>query len=664
MKEQARDRQQDSEGPPIVNDAPQPITPKAPAHSEPLPQPAVVEQPKPLQNPQQVEQLAADSIPAKLPANLADLVAKIESSVVRIETQTKDSGGIGSGFVADAKGWIITNYHVIEGAKQARVIFHDGTSVAVAGFLCVEPAKDIAVLSVERNDAPLVVLPLSATACRKGESTIALGAPKGLAFSVSSGIVSAVRTYKEILDGTQWRSMGFDLDSHWVQTTAPISPGNSGGPLVNEAGEVIGINTWYRSDGQNLNFAIAAQHIRELMTKCKEIQPLEALPAPGLVRTGTPNDPEFEALRSRVIERLGRLKLIYEQEAEVAARQKELTPPIETLTSQLQVLQGEYASIAREVQSIQLSLNSQTALQAEVRLPLQSRLAVLDANSAKLNVLMTDVSTRLSAANSTMQQLAVQAAQLRMKWFVLADPFGKLSRIEHQIAIAIHSEWIIADGQQVSPYICRGLAYMHIGDLKAARADLTRAVILGGPMQSLAYTVSGGIKHALGDERDGMADFGKVLEIDKADWLARMTRGIVLASEGKIQTAEKDFKSAISNSFNNPEPYRLMAKLFATLAQPSPQNGAKAVANATKACELTKWQDWSCVDVLAAAYAQSGAFNKAVETAKKAAELAPFEIRSVCLEHLKLYEDKQTLRDDWKKWYLAQGSLSVSKPAE
>ena len=107
----------------------------------------------------------------------------------------------------------------------------------------------------------------------KGERVYAFGAPMGLSGSVSDGIVAALRPgedvrqtleklarrdiYKEIL--------GYDLDAQWIQTTAPISPGNSGGPLVNARGEVVGINTWVHALGQNLNFSLAAVHIKQLL---------------------------------------------------------------------------------------------------------------------------------------------------------------------------------------------------------------------------------------------------------------------------------------------------------------------------------------------------------------------------------------------------------------
>jgi S1-C subfamily serine protease len=113
---------------------------------------------------------------------------------------------------------------------------------------------------------------------KKGETTIAFGAPLGLSFTASDGIVSAVRRHEELEEVTN----GLDLNVTWIQTTSPISPGNSGGPLVNVKGEVIGINTIniggakeYR--GQNLNFAVSARDVQSVFQEgAGTVTPLSA----------------------------------------------------------------------------------------------------------------------------------------------------------------------------------------------------------------------------------------------------------------------------------------------------------------------------------------------------------------------------------------------------
>ena len=199
---------------------------------------------------------------------LHELIAGIEPSVVTIEAA---GVGAGSGFVVDANGIVATNFHVIAGATEAQVKFHDGSSAEVQGFVAVEPGKDLALLKV-KTALKLEPLPISRREAAKGDAVYAFGAPRRLAGSVSNGIVSAVRdsleigqTFKATTGVDAFAEFGYDSNAKWIQTTAPISPGNSGGPLVNRKGEVVGVNTVTRVDGQNLNFAIWAVYAQRML---------------------------------------------------------------------------------------------------------------------------------------------------------------------------------------------------------------------------------------------------------------------------------------------------------------------------------------------------------------------------------------------------------------
>jgi S1-C subfamily serine protease len=199
--------------------------------------------------------------------DLVDLVKRVGPAVVRVSTDTT----FGSGSVADGRGWILTNFHVIHGARTAVVSFQSGEQYDVRGFLIVDPGRDLALLKVDdlRGRVPLKV---AADLPETGERVAAFGNPQGFSFTTSEGIVSAVRTGKDVsqsLGENIYRSLGFVVSASWVQTTAPISPGNSGGPLVNMDGEVVGVNTWHLPGAQNLNFAISAEEIARLLEKAK-----------------------------------------------------------------------------------------------------------------------------------------------------------------------------------------------------------------------------------------------------------------------------------------------------------------------------------------------------------------------------------------------------------
>lgn len=189
--------------------------------------------------------------------NLADVIAKCELSVVRIETTGAIGGGTGSGFVVDSRGTIVTNCHVIEGASEAQVHFADGGVADVLGTLVIDEARDIAIIKISDVDRPAFTF--SKALPRKGEEIVALGAPLGLAFTATRGIVSAIRSGQELATET-----GQEREGTWIQVDAALSPGNSGGPLINEQGNVVAMATLASTGvAQSLNFGISAADIRE-----------------------------------------------------------------------------------------------------------------------------------------------------------------------------------------------------------------------------------------------------------------------------------------------------------------------------------------------------------------------------------------------------------------
>jgi len=167
-----------------------------------------------------------------------ELVAKIERSVVLIEVP---GIGLGSGFVIDRNGTVATNYHVIEGAKRINIVFNDKTKTKATGYRIFSKGMDIALLVAADVPDHASPLPLAADKPKKGETVYALGAPRGFDGSVSDGLVSGNRLGTELqkhlmfINGVDvyTQELEFHLDTEWIQTTCPISGGNSGGPLVN-----------------------------------------------------------------------------------------------------------------------------------------------------------------------------------------------------------------------------------------------------------------------------------------------------------------------------------------------------------------------------------------------------------------------------------------------
>lgn len=154
--------------------------------------------------------------------------------------------GLGSGVIIDSKGYILTNYHVVDRAEAITVNLADGRKVKgkVVGS---DPNSDLAVLKIEAENLPVAALGDS-NRIKVGQLAVAIGNPFGLQQTVTSGVISAVD--RSISEGK-----GRVLDN-LIQTDASINPGNSGGPLVNGRGQVIGINTAIISQAQGIGFAI------------------------------------------------------------------------------------------------------------------------------------------------------------------------------------------------------------------------------------------------------------------------------------------------------------------------------------------------------------------------------------------------------------------------
>jgi len=181
---------------------------------------------------------------SKSSLTLIELFEKSEEGVVKIQVVRNnipgDTGSVGSGFVYDNLGHIITNAHVVDGASKATVTFLDGSQYD-AEIIGKDKFTDIAVIKV--NEKPRLLHPLQigdSSQLRVGEQVAAIGNPFGLSGSMTSGIVSQMGRLLPSQDS------GFSIPDV-IQTDAAINPGNSGGPLLNLRGEVIGINTAIQS---------------------------------------------------------------------------------------------------------------------------------------------------------------------------------------------------------------------------------------------------------------------------------------------------------------------------------------------------------------------------------------------------------------------------------
>ncbi len=224
-------------------------------------------------------------------ASPEELFPRVDGAVVTIRVGTRferkgESGaimglsiGTGSGVVVHKDGWVVTAAHVVETAEAIEVHWRDEFK-ANAKVVSLSRTEDLALLKVEGVPKSVVVVPLGdSDALKPGQRLFAIGAPYGLEHSLTSGVVSALRTNER-------RGL---MPRHLVQTDVPINQGNSGGPLFNEKGEVVGIASFMlsKSGGSvGLNFAVPSNTVRTRLFD-------EALPYIGVSLRFIPRDVAF-----------------------------------------------------------------------------------------------------------------------------------------------------------------------------------------------------------------------------------------------------------------------------------------------------------------------------------------------------------------------------------
>jgi len=202
---------------------------------------------------------------------MTSLYAHVTPGIVSIQVLMSDGAALGTGFVYNDQGYIITNQHVVDGQKKMEVDFTNGFK-AFATLVGVDPDSDLAVIKVDAPASELHPLDLGDSSQLKvGQTVIAIGNPFGLSGTMTTGIISALG--RTLQSNRTAGSGSFFSASDQIQTDAAINPGNSGGPLLNLNGEVIGINRAIRTDSSStsgepvnsgIGFAIAVNIVKRV----------------------------------------------------------------------------------------------------------------------------------------------------------------------------------------------------------------------------------------------------------------------------------------------------------------------------------------------------------------------------------------------------------------
>lgn len=200
-------------------------------------------------------------------SQIIDVTEKVSPAVVRISTMqvvsdfffSYETSGLGSGFIISPNGDIVTNNHVISGAKKITVTLSDGSEYE-ATVIGKDPSSDIALIKIDGNNLPYLSFGDS-SALKVGQVVIAIGNPYGLDHTVTTGVISALERTLTFEDGTTLVGV--------IQTDAAINPGNSGGPLLTLTGDVIGMNTAIQQSAQGIGFAVSSNTIIKVINDIK-----------------------------------------------------------------------------------------------------------------------------------------------------------------------------------------------------------------------------------------------------------------------------------------------------------------------------------------------------------------------------------------------------------
>lgn len=209
--------------------------------------------------------------------SISDIANKVSESVVSIVTSTKtrdffgqsyDSSAAGTGIIVTENGYVLTNKHVISGATNVSVVLDDGTIYENVEIVTTDPLNDVAFLKIKDASGLKAATLGDSKTLSIGQQVIAIGNALGqYQNTVTSGIISGLGRSIEASDGTGYNT---ETLSDMIQTDAAINSGNSGGPLVNAAGEVIGINTATSSTAENMGFAIPISSVKGMLNQLVE----------------------------------------------------------------------------------------------------------------------------------------------------------------------------------------------------------------------------------------------------------------------------------------------------------------------------------------------------------------------------------------------------------
>jgi len=405
--------------------------------------------------------------------HLIRLIRKVQPAVVTVITYdiNGDAADLGSGFFIDGKGHLITNHHVLKGAYRAEVKTHDGGNYPIEQVIAENEEADIIKVRVTIPEKAVHWVDLTEEEPAIGERILVVGSPLGLAQTVSEGIVSAVRDMPPV--------------GKVFQLSAPISPGSSGGPLVNMKGKVVGVVSFQAVMGQNLNFAVSSRKVINL-------------------------------------KHMDNARSLSEWTYDIGRKTPRLAEELCKKGFHFSV-KGEYKEALRYYKEA----TEKSPKDVSAWYGLGSCYVGLDDSEAAIGAFQQAV--QVDAHNPT-------------PYYNLAHYYGTLERYEE--AIGYYKKAIEIDPDHVLSYFDLGIVYSQMQAFEAG-VQAFKEVLRIDPRHAPSYYFIGLIRSEQGRHEAALAAFRQVLQIDPESVSALYQMGIAYGKLGDAQDEMDSYKAAI-----------------------------------------------------------------------------------------------------------------------
>jgi TPR repeat protein/S1-C subfamily serine protease len=567
----------------------------------------------------------------------------------------------GSGFFASADGRLITNWHVIHGVNTAKAKSENGPIFDIVGVLAGSPKLDIAVLQAQTKDVPFLEMNRDA-APEAGTRIAVIGSPVALEGTLSEGIVSAERRDP-------------NGNGNWVQITAPVSPGSSGSPVLDEDAKVVGVAT-LNSGGryQNINFARSAQDVVSLL----DLIPTGAAPL-NFARAQTNRDGK-DIIRSWAEENLRKPAQAKPTSPAMVQTTPSASPKISVQATPSTQAQKSQATAREKVEELDAESLQKAAARGDLNAQVELGVRYLaGCKGFRLDYDKATESFRKAA------QAGDASAQFYLA-FIYKDARGlpedarKAAELNEKAAvqgnitaqIALARQYLTGDGvkqdyAKAAKLLLRAAESGHVvaqtllGDLYAQGRGLPQDYAKAADL----YEGAAGDWHAVAQAKIGdlyrrgkgvPRDYSKALEwCQKAadqgfpSGLAYLGH-LYATGEGvprDYHKANELFQRGLMYAGRNfPEPYREFAWFLATCPDELHRDLKEAMRYASEACDIDNWNSARSIGVLALAYAESGDYEAAIRYEKKAQSTGDKDFDPDFDVAVRAFAEKKPLREN------------------